>query len=126
MGGEVGGWEDGWIQGFAVALLEADQVFDSLKSVKRQLVFGGAVVAGHESCNALALFQPTSLIVLGNSEPNGLFAQVAADMTGFAMAVDKNELTQGAGKSHNKRPRPSTNEEHRQIEKTLESYNNKN
>jgi hypothetical protein len=58
--------------------------------------FGSAFVL--ESCSSLALFQPSTLVLVGNSEPSGRYASAQVrSMTGFAMSVDKSRFEKGNG-----------------------------
>jgi len=50
-----------------------------------------------ESCHGVGLVTPNTLMMIGNSEPNGIFADDGVKMSGFAATLDKNFLTMDAG-----------------------------
>jgi hypothetical protein len=51
-----------------------------------------------ETCAASALVDKhSSLVVLGNSKPQGLFADPQANLSSFGLALDKNDLSQISG-----------------------------
>ena len=50
-----------------------------------------------ESCHGLGQVNPTSLVVLGNSEADGLYASDASKLSGFLMALDKSNFQVTSG-----------------------------
>jgi len=47
-----------------------------------------------ETCSGIAVHKPSDLILVGNSEKGGLHADETATMSGFALALDRLNLTQ--------------------------------